>query len=95
MLWLHMRVSICKKLFVDVVVLCSGNKKLTKNNKDAAFHSHRAAAFLSVVFFLLAVSIVTPPFRSLCFPHWPRSPCNTTILSEQVIGFGMGSWFDL
>ena len=33
--------------------------------------------------------------RSLCFRHWPRSPCNTTILSEQVIGLGMGSWLDL
>ena len=30
MLWLHMRVRICKKPFVDVVVLCSGNKKQTK-----------------------------------------------------------------
>ena len=50
----------CKKPFFYVVVLCSGNKKQTKNNKNAAFHSHRSAAFLSVVFFLLAVSIATP-----------------------------------
>ena len=40
--------------------LCSGNKKQTKNNKNAAFHSHRSAAFLSVVFSLLAVAIATP-----------------------------------
>ena len=33
--------------------------------------------------------------RSICFRHWPRSPCNTMILSEQVIGLGMGSWLDL
>ena len=59
MLWLHMRVSICKKPFFDVVVLCSGNKNKRKN-KNAAFHSHRPAAFLSVVFSLLAVAIATP-----------------------------------
>jgi len=50
-------VSIC---FFVVVVLRSGNTKLTKNNKNAAFHSHRSVAFLSVVFFLLAVAIATP-----------------------------------
>ena len=50
----------CKHLLFVVVVLCSGNKKLTKNNKNAAFHSHRSAAFLSVVFSLLAVAIATP-----------------------------------
>ncbi len=33
MLWLHMRVRICKKPFVDVVVLCSGNKKQTKKQE--------------------------------------------------------------
>ena len=57
---LQLGLKSCKHLLFVVVVLCSGNKKLTKNNKNAAFHSHRAAAFLSVVFFLLAVAIATP-----------------------------------
>ena len=54
MLWLHMRVSICKKPFFDVVVLCSGNKN--EKNENAAFHLHRPAVFLSVVLSLLAVA---------------------------------------
>ena len=50
----------CKKLFFDVFVLCSGNKKQTKT-RERGIHLHRPAMFLSV---LLSLFVVAAAFHS-------------------------------
>ena len=87
----------CKHLqetIFDVVVLCSGNKKQTKK-QERGIPLSSPSRVLECRVFIAGCCHRHSTFRSLCFRHWPRSPCNTMIMSEQVIGLGMGSWLDL
>ena len=84
----------CKKPFFYVVVLCSGNKKQTKK-QERGIPLSSPSRVLECRVFIAGCCHRHSTFRSLCFRHWPRSPCNTMIMSEQVIGLGMGSWLDL